>query len=475
VVFHRYLICFLLSFGAVQAAEKPNIIVILFDDMGYGAPAAYRPESGFKTPTMDRLAAEGMIFTDAHSAAANCTPTRYGFLTGRYPWRIQQFGVLGSKSPAIIPEDRLTIAAMLKNQGYRTGCFGKWHLGMNWISKSHGEQDTDKFNKKELKKLRKAQKKKNTLAIGSRLTGGPLALGFDRFVGFTHAGNIGMLIVDNAVTANLEPVEVQPRITKEALAFIDKYAKTKDPFFLYFPLAMPHSPHVPAPEFVGKSGAGNYGDWIFQGDQIIAKVLKALDRHGISENTLLIMTADNGSAKNKYPPLRGKKRYIYEGGHRIPLIARWPGVIKAGSQCDQTISINDIFATCASLVKVKLPDDAAEDSFDVLPYFLGKTAKPIHAEGVMGQNKARELCIRQDEWKLVFHPPTKDGSGRFTIELFNLNNDISETKDVASEFPERVKALSSLIKKYIRDGRSRPGPAQAPGPPFWLHDALGLN
>jgi arylsulfatase A len=297
--------------ASVQAAppsDRPNIVFVLFDDMGWGQPQCYDPQSALRTPHLDRLAEQGMRFTDAHSAAAVCTPTRYGILTGRYPWRIGQFGVLTTYSPPIIPPSRLTVASLLKQHGYHTACVGKWHLGMNWVD---GKPGTER-----------------EVPLGARMTGGPNDVGFDYFCGFTHARNIGTIIEQDRVVAHVEPIESQPLMIEKALAYIDQRAKSGGPFFLYFPMCPPHEPIVPAPQYAGQSGAEDtvgkntkYGDWVFHGDAMLGQILAALERHKLAENTLVIATSDNGAEHRAYVPLRESKRSIYEGGHRVPFAA----------------------------------------------------------------------------------------------------------------------------------------------------------
>ena len=415
--------------------ERPNVLFVLFDDMGYGQPPSYRPDSSFKTPNIDRLARQGMRFTDAHSAAANCTPTRYGVLTGRYPCRIGQYGVLKTYSPPIIPKTRLTVASFLKGQGYDTACIGKWHLGMNWVDGKPGTE--------------------NQLPIGARMTDGPNALGFDYFYGFTHARNIGSVIEQDRVVANVEGVENQPLMIKKALQYIEERSKEKKPFFLYFPMCPPHSPIVPASEFEGKSGMagkeGKYGDWVYQGDHMLGQLMDALERTGQDKNTLLIATGDNGAARRPYPPLREAKSSIYEGGHREPFVARWPGRIKAGSVNHDVICLNDFFATCADILGVDFPANAAEDSASILPALMGKADAPLR-EAIINQAPAG-LAIRQGSWKYIVF---RNGNR----ELYNLKEDISETTDVANTNAEVADRLEKLMQSYFDRGRSTPGPVQ---------------
>ncbi len=420
---------------AAGTTEKPNIVLVLFDDIGYGQPPSFREDSPFKTPNFDRLVREGMRFTDAHSAASNCTPTRYGLMTGRYPSRIGQFGVLKTYNPPLIPSKRVTVASLLQMHGYHTACIGKWHLGLNWID---GKPGTPK-----------------KVPVGAKLADGPLTIGFDYFCGFTHAGNIRTVIEQDAVIANVEPVDNQPLMLEKALEYIQQRSAEEKPFFLYFPTCPPHTPIVPATEFVGRSGVQGkeslYGDWVFQGDYMLGQLLDLLDHKGLADDTLVIATGDNGAAKRPYPPLRQAKGSIYEGGHREPFVARWPGKIKSGAECHQTICLTDILATCADLLNTELPENAGEDSVSMLSYLLGDVATP-RREATIHQ-APYGLAIRQGPWKLVFHDSGKK-------ELFNLDSDLSETTDVAEGNAAMVDRLTKLFQRYIDRGRSTPGARQ---------------
>ena len=410
--------------------RKPNIVFILFDDLGYGEPPSFRRDSPFKTPNVDRLGREGVTFSDAHSAAAVCTPTRYGVLTGRYPFRIGQFGVLSFPSKPIIEKERMTVASMLKAHGYHTACFGKWHLGMDW-----GDVKNEAGAK-----------------AGTPVADGPTTRGFDEFYGYTEARSIRTVIENDRVLGAFEPVEVQPMMAKRAVEYIDARAKDGKPFFLYQPLSIPHVPHVPAKEFQGKSGQGTYGDWIFQGDWVVGRIVEALQRTGLAENTLLIVSSDNGAEGREYPPLRASKRSIYEGGHREPFVAWWPGKIKPGTVCDATVCLNDLLATAAEIVGQKVPDGAGEDSVSILPLLLGTAKGPVR-EATVHQSMGGDLAIRQGPWKLIFF---KNGKR----ELYNLKDDLSETKNVAAENPDIVERLAKLMQQYIDNGRSTPGAPQ---------------
>ena len=439
-LFYVFLATVLITAFSSQAVEKPNILFVLFDDMGYGEPTSYRPESLFKTPNIDRMAKEGIRFTDAHASAASCTPTRYGFLTGRYPHRIGQFGVLSTFSPPLIPETRLTVASYLKQNGYATACIGKWHLGMNW-------------GRPKIKGKDKTQKE---LKIGEKMTGGPNAIGFDYFYGFTHARNIQTIIEQDTVVKEVKPVENQPLMIAKAIDFLKERSLNKEkPFFLYFPMCPPHKPVVPAPQYVGKGGKvgkGSYSDWVYQGDDMLGQLLDTLESTGLADDTLVLVSADNGAAGRTYLPLRDNKGSIYEGGHREPFLARWPGRIKPGTTNDQIISITDIFATCASLLGKALPENAGEDSVSFLKCLYGQQKGPFREASVQQSGK-KALAIRKGKWKLIVHGDNKR-------ELFDLNADIGEKYNLIETNPEVATELALLLQSYLDKGRSTPGKAQ---------------
>jgi arylsulfatase A len=425
--------------GLPAAAEKrPNILFVLFDDMGWGQPQCYRQDSALRTPNLDKLASQGMRFTDAHSASAVCTPTRYGVLTGRYPSRIGQFGVLTTFSPPIIPANRMTVASLLRQNGYTTAGIGKWHLGMNWVGGKPGNE--------------------KTVPIGAKITDGPNAIGFDYFYGFTHARNIGTIIEQDRVVANVAEIENQPLMIKKAVEWIGR-RKADEPFFLYFPMCPPHTPVVPAPEYVGKSDARDlvkkdpkYGDWVFQGDAMLGQLMDALEAHKLADNTLVIATSDNGAEGRPYAPLREAKRSIHEGGHRVPYVVRWPGKVKPGSVNDHTICLNDLMATAAEIVGAKLPANAGEDSVCLLPELLG-TAKGGARDTTVHQSMAGDLAIRQGPWKMIFF---KNGRR----ELYNLVTDLSETRNVLADNAEVAAKLTTLMQGIIESGRSTVGKPQ---------------
>ncbi|MGN6137228.1 MAG: sulfatase family protein [Aureliella sp.] len=422
--------------------SKPNIVCVLFDDLGWGQPQCYDQNSRLRTPNLDRLASQGIRFTDAHSAAAVCTPTRYGLLTGRYPSRVGQFGVLGTWSSPIIPTSRTTVASLLKQQGYDTACIGKWHLGLDWGKENNG-----------------------TPPLGKRFTKGPTELGFDYFCGYTHAANIGTVLEQDRVIAHVEKEENQPLMLKKAVEWLEQ-RDSHTPFFLYFPMCPPHYPVVPAADFVGQSGgvdvAGKglkgeanperYPDWLFQGDAMLGEIMRVLDARGLAENTLLIATSDNGAEHRAYAPLRESKRSIYEGGHRVPLVARWPGKAKAGSTWKHPVCLNDLLATAAEITGANVPPSAGEDSVSFLPALLGSTDQATR-QSTLHQSMAGDLALRQGPWKLVCKV---DGSR----ELFNLDVDLSETNNVLAAHAEIAAKLFALLEHQISAGRSTPGEAQ---------------
>jgi arylsulfatase A len=429
-----------LSLTAHAASDRPNIIFVLFDDLGYAQPQCYDAQSALRTPNLDRFASQGMRFTDAHTASAVCTPTRYGILTGRYPSRIGQFGVLTTFSKPIIPPERMTVASFLKQQGYRTACVGKWHLGMDWgHAGEHAEHE-------------------KTVPLGTKMTGGPNALGFDYFFGFTHARGMQTILEQDRVVAHVPPVENQPLMIQKAVEWIGQQ-KAGEPFFLYYPLGIPHEPIVPSPEFLGKSGARDvvkndpkYGDWLYEGDAFFGRLLDALERNHLAENTLLIATSDNGAEHRAYPPLRDSKRSIYEGGHRVPFLARWPGKVQAGSLWKHPVCLNDLLATAAEICGAPLPPNAGEDSVSLLPALLGTGDAPTR-KATVHQSANQDLAVRQGPWKLI----VKRGGTR---ELFNLDTDLSERTDMLASNPKIADELTALLQRTIDQGRSTEGPAQ---------------
>jgi len=483
---------------ATAAAERPNIVYILADDLGYGDVHCLNPQRGkIATPNIDRLATQGMVFTDAHSSSAVCTPTRYGILTGRYAWRTRlQGGVLFGLSKPLIAPDRFTVGKLLQQHGYHTACLGKWHLGMDWPG---GATDNPGANGV-------------TVDYSQPIRNGPTACGFDSFFGITGSLDIPPFIwIENDHTLgaatvrkkferegpaspDFEAVDVLPALTRKACEYIGQRAAEKKPFFLYLPLNSPHAPIVPTKEWQGKGGLGDYGDFVMETDWAVGEVLAALGKHGLADNTLVIFTSDNGcspvagipklEAQGHYPSaqFRGYKADIFDGGHRIPFIARWPGRIQAGTQSDQLICLNDLMATCAELLGAKLPDNAGEDSVSILPALLGMADKPLR-EAVVHHSINGSFAIRQGRWKLelcpdsggwgVPRPGSKDVQGLPPIQLYDMTQDVGERGNVYKEHPEVVARLTELLEKYVADGRSTPGAPQQNDVPVNVHKTSG--
>ncbi|HKS35932.1 MAG TPA: arylsulfatase [Verrucomicrobiae bacterium] len=470
---------------SASAAPKPNIVFILADDLGSGDLGCYNKDSRIPTPNMDRIARAGMRFTDMHSPSGVCTPTRYGLLTGRYAWRTPlKSGVLWGYSTSLIETNRLNLPKLLKQQGYATAGIGKWHLGF---------QSGDPTNR-------------NVKVDYSKpLRPGPVTAGFDYFFGIPASLDMEPYLYvenDHAVEQPTEQVEaskqqrqggkgfwragpiapgfkhdaVLPMITKKAVGYLERRTKESpgQPFFLYFPLTAPHEPWQPADEFRGKSRAGDYGDFVAQVDWTVGQVLESLDRLKLADNTLVILTSDNGAhwtpadiekfghrANMHY---RGQKSDIWEAGHRVPFVVRWPSRIRPGTTSDQLACLTDMMATFAALLGEKLPADSGEDSFNLLPALLGEKSVEPMRDAIVNHSGNGVFAIRQGSWKLV----QGLGSGGFTQparveptpdgpkgQLYNLTEDISETSNLYLEKQEIVARLSALLEKYRRDARSR--------------------
>lgn len=482
---------------ASAAETRPNIVVILADDLGYGDLGCYNRDSKIPTPNLDRLGTSGMRFTDSHSPSSVCSPTRYALLTGRYAWRSRlQRGVLGPWSPPLIAPEQLTVPALLKNQGYATGCIGKWHLGWEWPTKDGKPPANGADNL-------------SNVDFTKPIANGPTTRGFDFYFGTDVPNYAPFCFIENNRTVGIPTVpfgprkgpalpdwdwvNVLPELTKQAVRFVEERAKEKQPFFLYFPLTSPHYPVVPAAKFKGKSGAGDFGDFVFQSDWTVGQVLDALQRSGVADNTLVIFTSDNGpEISNEVHPgaydriqqyghasmgtLRGAKRDAWEGGHRVPFLARWPGKIKSGTTCAETICHVDLMATVAALLDVKLPADAGVDSYNLLPALRGeKMTKPIR-EATVHHAFSGKFAIRKGDWVLVA-APSGDDNGKLgepdwfkkdrgyaphdqKAELFNLRTDLAERDNVAARHPELVTEMTELLWRYISEGRSTPGATQ---------------
>ena len=382
------------------AGEKPNIVYVICDDLGYGDIQCLNPKNGkIPTPHADKLASEGMIFTDAHSGSSVCTPTRYGVLTGRYSWRTKlQSGVVQGFAPCLVAKDRSTVASFLKQQGYHTAIIGKWHLNFKYLDPKSGKEYSRKNHK--------------TPPVGSKIPDGPLHRGFDHFRGFHHARNMEAVIEDDKVVAHDPPINMLPRLTRESVKYLESRKGKKEPFFLYVPLGSPHTPILPTPEWEGKSGLGKYGDFVMQTENAVGEIQAALKRIGKAENTLVVFTSDNGCSKAAgigelagkghivSAHLRGSKADLWDGGHRIPFIVKWPGKVKPGSRSDQLICLTDLFATLSEITETKLPKGSAEDSVSFLPALSGKPIVSTR-NGVIHHSISGHFAYRQGQWKLL--------------------------------------------------------------------------
>lgn len=462
----------LLLAASVLSAEKPNIIFIMADDQGYGDVGAYNPESKIPTPGVDRIAKEGIRFTDAHSGSAVCTPTRYGLLTGRYSWRSRlQSGVLTVKSShgSLIAPSILTVPEFLKEQVYQTAIIGKWHLGFNFQFPEGAKSQVIVTQKPYGKFSIEAA------PVGTKVIDGPVQHGFDVFHGFHNAREMHSWCVNDRVTEHIPLDQVITRLGDRSIEFIEEQTKAKQPFFLYLPLGSPHTPIVPSDKWVGKSGISIYADFVMESDHCVVRVLEALDRLGIAENTLVFFTADNGcspeanfkelSAKGHDPSysLRGMKSDVWDGGHRVPYVVRWPKVIKPGSVSEELICHNNLMATCAEILAVKLPETAALDSFSILPVLRGGALKEPTHPFVIHHSISGRFAIRKGDWKFI----AAKGSGGWTkggddepSQLYDMAKDRKESKNLAAENSEVVVELTKLLESAITNGRTTPGPNQ---------------
>lgn len=489
---------------AQNETRLPNIIIILADDMGWGDPGCYNPNSRIPTPNMDRLAREGIRFTDAHSPSAVCTPTRYGLLTGRYAWRTWlKSGVVGGYTPCLIEPGRETLATMLKRQGYKCGYFGKWHLGLCW-TRMNGFTPSWKDAEKMLRGSWQDAPPETGLNVDFSKTvhGGPIDHGFDRAFFTAACSTIDgpfTFISDNRVAVRPDRLvsefydmtrgeegsprpgwiapgfvleEVDLAFTREAINFMKScQAETKGrPFFVELALSAPHTPWLP-PDFVkGKSGDGPRGDLVVLADWCLGEITRTLDSLGLAGDTLLIMTSDNGPhpgvlGHQSSGPWRGYKTHIWEGGHRIPFIARWPGRIEAGTQSSEPICLVDLMATLCSITGAAMTPEAGPDSYDITPALFNKNLKKPIREALVYHSENGTFAIRQGEWKLILDNETSGGwmspSGEpprtgMPGQLYNLALDPYEENNLWDKHPDIVARLATLLEKYKREGRSAP-------------------
>ena len=485
----KFILLPLLAVGMLNVSAKdkqPNIIFILADDMGYGDVSYLDSRSKIKTENLDGMAREGVVFTDAHSSSSVSTPTRYGILTGRYNWRsTMKQGVLNGYSKALITPERETMASMLKKQGYTTAGIGKWHLGWNWNNIDAGADSVD-FSKP--------------------VTNGPTTRGFDYYYGF--CGSLDMspyVYIENDMPTSLPDrvtenkgkyswwrkgptgadfvhEEVLPNLIDRACNYVKEKASSDQPYFLYLPLPAPHTPILPVKEFQGKSGLGDYADFVLMVDAMVGRILQAVKESGEDDNTIVVFTTDNGCspaagideliAQGHYPNsiYRGHKADLFDGGHRIPCILRWPGGAKP-HHVEQTVCLTDFYATFAALNGYKLKDTEGEDSYSLLPAIVSETEVSPIREATVHHSIAGQFTIRQGEWKLLLSPSSggwsaprpKDSVALATlpsVQLYNMKTDPSEKKNLKAQYPEKVAELRSLLVKYVEEGRSTPGKPQ---------------
>ena len=491
---------------AADAAAKPNVVVILADDLGYGDIRCYNPNAKVPTPNVDRLAAAGMRFTDAHSPATVCTPTRYSLMTGQMAFRVPGGGSVftGVGGPSLIAPGRLTLPAMLRKQGYATAAVGKWHVGLTFRDAENNPVRTPGLDG-----VRRAD-------FSRRVEGGPLDHGFDRFFGTACCPTTDWLYAfidgDRVPTPPREPLqrsalpmhpyandcrpgliapdfdmqEVDMLFLRKSREFIANHVRTSPgkPFLLYHATQAVHLPSFAGKNFRGKTAAGPHGDFIAEFDHVVGELMKELDQHGLADNTVVVLSSDNGPETTSVVhmradydhdgarPWRGVKRDAWEGGHRVPFIVRWPGRVKAGTTSDQLASLTDVMATVAAITGADLPQDAAEDSFDLLPVLESRATGSVRPYLLtQAAGGARTLSLRRGNWKYIDHagsggnnyekgemkpyalPDTAPGA---TAQLYDLAGDPGETTNLVLTHPDLAKELKALLEKSKTTGRSRP-------------------
>ena len=498
-------------------ADLPNIVLILADDLGYGDVGSYNPQSKIPTPNIDRLASQGMRFTDAHSPSTVCTPTRYSIMTGRMAFRTGMRGVFtGVQGPSLIEADRLTLPGMLRDSGYSTALIGKWHIGMTFLTED-GEAVHEISLPAETREQRRGAgvERVRRVDFTKRIPDGPIHRGFDRFFGTVACPTTDWLYAwidgdrvpvppttlldrthlpkhpygfDNRqgmIAPDFDLEEVDMVFLEKSIEFLEAHAaeSPEKPFFLFHSTQAVHLPSFPGDDFKGKTQAGPHGDFIFELDHIVGELLATLDRLGLAGNTLVLFSSDNGPevittyhmrndhAHDGARPWRGMKRDQWEGGHRVPMIARWPGKIPPGSKTDQTFCLSDIMATLAAVVGFELPNAAAEDSYNFLPVLRGEQGGSPVREYTLHQTNQLALAIRRGPWKYLDHQGS--GGNDYSREalqpyvlpekapdapgqLYNLETDPGETTNLYFEHPEIVKELKTRLDEFVSSGRSAP-------------------
>lgn len=469
--------------------NKPNVIYILADDMGYGDVSALNENAAFQTPNFDSMASNGICFTDAHATSAVCTPSRYGILTGRYNWRSRlKCGVMSGYSSPLIEEGRMTVADLFRANGYSTAAIGKWHLGMEF-------KKTDEF------KLLPEFETCAGVDYAGKIERSPITCGFDYYYGISASLDMAPYIyIENDHFTNLPDHETEdtgkrfwrkgptapdfvhedvlPHLTDKVLERIE--SEKDKPFFIYFPMPAPHTPILPSPEFLGKSGTNEYGDFVLMVDAMVGRILDKLKELGLHENTIVVFTSDNGcspmanfeellqAGHNPSYVFRGHKADIYEGGHRIPLLVQWPARIKPGKRCDQLVCLCDFMATMAEMLGAELPPEAGVDSVSNLPLWLDADG-PAVREDVVHQSINGSLSLRKGKYKIEMCPgsggwsypaPGEETADMPRFQLYDLETDISERVNIIEEHPAIEAYMKKILVGYIRNGRSTPGPRQ---------------
>ncbi len=478
----------------------PNIVIIYADDMGYGDLNCQNPESKIPTPNLDQLASEGMRFTDAHSSSGICSPSRFALLTGTYHWR-RQHGIVGAFGKPFFKDSDITLPQLLKEKSYNTACIGKWHLGWDWEFKNEPSGEVMQWGR-----MRKFYLAKD-IDWSKPVAGGPLDRGFDYYFGDGTINFPPYAWVENntflqAPTAEMDvnnigfdtkegqwefrpgpmvegwnPYEVLPTLTKKTVAWINE-RDDKKPFFLYFALPSPHAPIIPNDEFDGKSQAGGYGDFMFQTDWVIGEVLKALKKKGLEENTIIIFSADNGPEKYAFERaqrydhfsmgnFRGLKRDVWEGGHHVPFIIKWPGHVEAGAVSEEVVSQVDIMATVAGIIGMELPENAAPDSYNLLPVIKGEPSQSPLREATVHNTYKNKWGLRQGKWLYINNSTGEEtkmpesfkklrGYTDFETKglLFDMENDPEQHVNLYEKYPETISKMDELLQKYREEGSS---------------------
>lgn len=490
----------LLGYTPLYAAEQPNILILYADDLGYGDLNIQNAESKIPTPNLDRLAREGMRFTDGHSSSGICTPSRYALLTGRHHWR-DFHGIVNALGGSVFKPERLTMPEMLQERGYQTACIGKWHLGWDWNA-------IKKPDAKPVGNARRRAFRPSAFDWTKPIPDGPLAHGFDHYFGDTVINFPPYAWIENdkvvkapdvmmdsskwkpikegnwecrpgPMVSDWDPYAVLPTLAEKGVEYIKAQKESGKPFFLYFAFPSPHAPIIPNDQFDGKSTAGPYGDFVYETDDVCGRLLKALEDSGQADNTIVIFTADNGPEHYAYArdakfdhwsarPFRGLKRDIYEGGHHVPFLIKWPGLTKPGEVSSALVSQIDIMATLAAMLDFDLPDDAAEDSHNLLPLLKGEaeSVRDTHVHNTF----ANSYAIRHGDWLLINaktgyhsrHDPAWEkrrdypADNNKQVELYNFSDDIRQRQDLADKHPDKVAELQSLLKTIREQGHSAP-------------------